>query len=192
MVRKILNHYLAGRIYDLELAVGLQRTTLPTMAPTQMLVHARAPFAPALFRPFTLRPYSWAYVAWLAFSAAVYAEALALVFRPAQLTPDDLKTGCLLGFSVMPFIFETWIGGQVSAIVCFIWALFFYCLYKNPWFRAGLALACLSRRWSRFQSWCCFAGGAGGRWRALGLGLLWRCFRLARCVDRASERGWTS
>src|ERR1700694_6335311 len=37
VIGKILNSYEAFRIYDLQLAVGLQHATLPTMAETQML-----------------------------------------------------------------------------------------------------------------------------------------------------------
>jgi hypothetical protein len=138
---KILNHYEAWRIYDLQLAVGLQHATVATMAQTQMLVFGHAPYVALLFRPFALLPYGWAYVAWLGFSAALYLAGLALVFRAARLTPDDRKTGYLLAGSSMPFLFETWIGGQLSVVVFFAWALFFYYRYKDRGFLAGMALA---------------------------------------------------
>jgi len=140
---KILNNYQAWRIYDLKLAVDLQHATLPTMPQTQMLVFGQAPFIALLFRPVALLPYGWAYVAWLVFSAAVYAAALALVFRAARLTPENRTTGYLLALSAAPFLFETWIGGQVSVMALLCWALFFYCRYRNQPFLAGMALALL-------------------------------------------------
>ena len=138
---KILNQYAAWRIYDLQLAVGLQHSTVATMAQTQMLVFGHAPYVAVLFRPFALLPYGWAYVAWLAFSAALYVGGLALLFRATRLTPSDRTTGYLLAASFMPVLFETWIGGQLSVVVFLAWALFFYCRSKDLGFLAGMALA---------------------------------------------------
>ena len=41
----------------------------------------------------------------------------------------------------MPFIFETWIGGQLSVVIFFLWALFFYLRQQNRLFLAGAVLA---------------------------------------------------
>src|SRR5580693_10474107 len=47
----------------------------------------------------------------------------------------------LLALSSTPFLFETWIGGQMSVVVFAIWVLFFWCL-ENQWlFLAGFVLA---------------------------------------------------
>jgi len=140
---KILNQYDAWRIYDLKLAVDLQHAVLPTMASTQMLVFGQAPYIAALFRPFALLPYAWAYVVWLVFSAALYAASLALFFQSARLNRNDKKTAYLLALSAMPFLFETWIGGQVSVLAFFAWGLFFYCLHNEQRLLAGAALALL-------------------------------------------------
>jgi alpha-1,2-mannosyltransferase len=140
-IGKILNTYPAARIYDLDLAVRLQHEILPSMDKTQMLVFGQAPYIAWLFRPFALLPYAWAYVAWLGFSAALYIAGLRLLFGAVRLTQEDRKTGFLLALSWAPFLFETWIGGQMAAVVFFIWALFLWCL-KNDWrFLAGLALS---------------------------------------------------
>jgi hypothetical protein len=140
-VGQILNHYPAARIYDLPLATGLQHAALPTMPETQMLVFGQAPFIAPLFRPLALLTYAWAYVAWLAFSAGLYIAGLALLFRTLGVNAKDRKTGFLLALSSTPFLFETWIGGQMSVVVFFIWALFFWCLEKDRHFLAGLVLA---------------------------------------------------
>jgi alpha-1,2-mannosyltransferase len=140
-IGKILNNYAPSRVYDLQLAVSLQHATLPTMPETQMLVFGQAPFVASLFRPFALLPYAWAYVAWLGFSAVLYAAGLALLFRTVKLNAEDRRTGFLLALSSTPFLFETWIGGQMAVVVFFIWVLFFWCLQCDRCFLAGFALA---------------------------------------------------
>ena len=141
VIGKILNSYEAFRIYDLQLAVGLQHATLATMDETQMLVFGHAPYVAYLFRPFAALPYAWAYIAWLAFSAALYLLSLFLLFGSVNLPREHRKTGLLLAVSSVPFILETWIGGQLSVVVFFAWALFFYCRHKNRLFLAGMALS---------------------------------------------------
>jgi alpha-1,2-mannosyltransferase len=140
-IGNILNHYPPARIYDLELATTLQHATLRTMPETQMLVFGQAPFVASLFRPLALLPYAWAYVTWLGFSAALYLAALALLFRTVRLNAEDRKTGFLLALSFMPFLFETWIGGQMSVVVFSIWVLFLWALKNNLRVLAGFVLA---------------------------------------------------
>jgi hypothetical protein len=140
-VGKILNNDAPARVYDLELISTLQHAALPSMPDTQMLVFAQAPFIASLFRPFALLPYAWAYVAWLGFSAALYLASLALLFRTMRLSADDRKTGFLLALSSTPFLFETWIGGQMSVVVFAIWVLFFWCLDNDRRVLSGFVLA---------------------------------------------------
>src|ERR1700680_2058649 len=106
VIGKILNSYEAFRIYDLQLAVGLQHATLATMDETQMLVFGHAPYVAYLFRPFAALPYAWAYIAWLAFSAALYLLSLFLLFGSVNLPREHRKTGLLLAVSSVPFILE--------------------------------------------------------------------------------------
>lgn len=140
-VGKILNNYSPARIYDLRLALVLQHSALPAMPATQMLVFGQAPFIASLFRPFALLPYAWAYVAWLGFSAGLYMAGLAVLFRTVHLNAEDRKTGYLLALSATPFLFETWIGGQMSVVVFVVWVLFFWCLENKRPFLAGFVLA---------------------------------------------------
>jgi alpha-1,2-mannosyltransferase len=143
-VGAILNHFAHARVYDLALATSLQHAALPSMPDSQMLVFGQAPFIASLFRPFALLPYAWAYVVWLGFSAGLYIAALALLFRTVRLNAEDRKTGFLLALSATPFLFETWIGGQVSVVVFFIWALFFWCLENDqPWLAGCVLALCL-------------------------------------------------
>src|SRR5579864_6641050 len=140
-IGKILNNYEAFRIYDLQLAVGLQHATLPAMPETEMLVFGHAPYIACLFRPFAALPYAWAYIAWLAFSAALYLLSLLLLFGSGNLPLEYRKTGLLLAVSSVPFILETWIGGQLSVVVFFACALFFYFRHRDRLFLAGIVLS---------------------------------------------------
>jgi hypothetical protein len=144
-IGKILNQYAPARVYDLQLATSLQHTSLPSMPETQMLVFGQAPFIASLFRPFALLPFAWAYVAWLGFSAGLYGAGLALLFGTLRLNAENRTTGFLLALSSTPFLFETWIGGQMSVVVFFIWAMFFWCLENDrrviAGFGAGFVLA---------------------------------------------------
>ena len=166
-IGKILNTDLPARVYDLRLATGLQHATLPSMPDTQMLVFGQAPFIASLFRPFALLPYAWAYVTWLGFSAALYIAGLALLFRTLRLNAEDRKTGFLLALSSTPFLFETWIGGQMSVVAFFIWVLFFWCLERDWRFLAGFALAlCLFK--PTLVALPVLMLVLGRRWRVLG------------------------
>lgn len=137
----ILDKYPPARIYDLPFAVALQHAALPAMPETQMLVFGQAPFIAPLFRPFAKLPYAWAYVAWLVCSAGLYVTALLILFRTLRLNSEDRKTGMLLALSSAPFLFESWIGGQVSVIAFLLWVLFFWFLSRNRPFSAGFLLA---------------------------------------------------
>jgi len=141
VIGKILNNFDPSRIYDLKLAVDLQHSILPSMADTQMLVYAHAPYVALLFKPFAMLPYLWAYAAWLGFSAALYLTGITLLFRATALPAEHRTTGFLLAVSFMPFIFETWIGGQLSVVIFFLWALFLCFRHQNRLFLAGVALA---------------------------------------------------
>jgi hypothetical protein len=143
-VGKILNIHPPASIYDLELEVKLQHETLPSMAGTQMLVFGQAPYLAWLFRPFASLPYTWAYLGWLGFSAALYIAGLWALFGAVQLNREDRKTGFLLALSWAPFLFETWIGGQIAAAVFCIWAVFLRCLQNERRFRAGWFFRCVS------------------------------------------------
>jgi hypothetical protein len=106
-----------------------------------MLVYGHAPYIALLFKPFAMLPYLWAYCAWLGFSAVLYLSAITLLFRAAGVPLEHRKTGFLLAVSFMPFIFETWIAGQLSVVIFFLWALFLFCRHQHRPFLAGIVLA---------------------------------------------------
>lgn len=138
---KILNQLDGARLYNLDLEVKLQHQAVPATSADQMLVFASAPFLAQIFRPFAALPYAWAYVAWLLFSMALYSGGLVLLIRSTALSAQQRLTGFLLGVSFMPFVMETWIGGQISVVGFFAVALFVFCRARNRKFLAGVALS---------------------------------------------------
>jgi hypothetical protein len=138
---KILNQYEPARLYDLDLEVQLQHQAAPATSKDQMLVFASAPYAGLIYRPIAGLPYPWAYVAWLVFSMALYAATIVLLLRSTRLSDQQRKTGLLLAISSMPFLLESWIGGQISVLGFFAVALFLFCRARNHRFLAGIALA---------------------------------------------------
>ena len=138
---KILNQFEPARLYDMDLEVRLQHEAVPEMSASQMLVFASAPAVALIYRPFALLPYRWGYVAWLVFSISLYAAALVLVIRSVPLSNEHRRTGFLLGLSAVPFLLETWIGGQISVLAVSTLALFVFFRSRNSSFLAGAALA---------------------------------------------------
>jgi hypothetical protein len=167
---EILNQHQPSHLYDLDLEVPLQHAAAPGASKDQMLVYASAPYAGLIHRPFAWLSYPWAYVAWLAFSLALYSAAVVLLLRSVQISDRQRKTGFLLAISAMPFLIETWIGGQISVLAFFAIALFAFCRARNRKFLAGLALALALFKPTLIAipvlMLCC-----GRRWRMLG-GLL--------------------
>lgn len=138
---RILNQHEPARLYDLDLEVALQHKFAPGMSKDHMLVFASAPYLAWIYRPLAGLPYAWSYVAWLIFSFALYAASLLLLLGSVPLSRTQQKTGFLLGISSMPFLMETWIGGQISVLGFFAICLFVYSRSKNLPFLSGLGLA---------------------------------------------------
>jgi len=138
---KILNQFEAARMYDLDLEVRLQHQAAPGTSQDQMLVFASAPYVGLIQRPFAALPYPWAYVAWLGFSLCLYSTAVGLLLLSTGFSREQRTTGFLLGISAMPFLMESWIGGQISVLGFFAVALFVFCRARDRRFLAGVALS---------------------------------------------------
>jgi hypothetical protein len=138
---KILNEHPTQKLYDLDLEVDLQHKAVPEAAKDQMLVFASAPYVAQIYRPFALLPYTWAYVAWLAISFGLYIAGVVLLLRSAGLSGVIGNTALLLAISSMPFLMETWIGGQISVLAFVALAGFAFLRSRNQPFVAGLILS---------------------------------------------------
>lgn len=136
---RILDQHEPARLYEPEYLWRLEHETVPETPPNEICPFAYPPVVAQLFRPLASVPYRWAYCIWLAFSMAVYALGLWLLFRDRHCA-SYRRTAVLLSLSAPMYIMETWIGGQLSFVTFFAVALFVYC-FENGWpALAGLAL----------------------------------------------------
>jgi len=172
---KILNSgHGASWIYHIETIVSVEHESLPAMDQSQMLLFGYAPYIATLFRPLALLPYFWAYCVWLAISLALYTASLAMLFRGS--------IPFLLALSSPMFVFETWIGGQISVIAFVAVALFIANFRRGRFFLAGLSLAIAAYKPSLIaipvlmliigRCWRVVAGAAAGTAASAALALM--------------------
>jgi hypothetical protein len=156
----ILNRGLGSQLYDLNLQTTLLRELFPTNDGASL--YPNAPWFALLFRPFALLPFSWAYVAWVLFSIALYLSGLALIW-PKGLDFETRRTAFLAAVSFQPFVFQTLISGQVTAVAFFLitaairllrdgrclaaGCVLSGCLYKPTMLVLLLPMLLLSGRW---------------------------------------------
>jgi alpha-1,2-mannosyltransferase len=141
-VGKVLQSQPHARIYDIAYLSQLEHQAVSTMPKTQMLIFGNAPYIAWLFLPLAKLPYFTAYCVWLVFSIGLYGAALWVLLRgrfPAQ----HQLTIFILALSAPVYIFETWIGGQLSVIAFASVVFFVRCLEKRRLFFSGLVLGCL-------------------------------------------------
>lgn len=153
---------------------------------------AYPPFLAQVFRPFALLPYGVSFAVWAVLAVGVFAVALRFVLRGFGPASVDLRERAFwLALSFQPFLFETWLGGQLSGF-----AFAFYgaaivlemrgrpllsglvlslCLYKPQLLFAALPMLVLTRRWKTLAG---FAAGAVSIVTATGLTMGWRVFAL--------------
>jgi hypothetical protein len=106
----------------------------------KQLPYVHPPFVAFAFRPLTLLPYETAFAAWLLISGSLYLFGLLLARKTLGATILDWPTVFLLALSFEPFIMECWLGGQLSALGFFGYALTLACEGRDRPFGAGLAL----------------------------------------------------
>src|SRR4030095_1852495 len=101
------------------------------------LPYVTPPYVATLFSPLALFPFSFAYLVWIFISVALYAGAVSLIAR-LELLPRDMTLLVCLAFP--PFLMLVIAGGQISAIGCFIFALWIYLTKRQRKFLAGMVL----------------------------------------------------
>lgn len=139
-VGKVFNENEPAKVYDVEFLNKIMHTVMPLMDQGEMLPMMHGPYLPLVFRPFAKLSYQWAYVAWLIFSVVLYVISLFLL-RPPGMSDADAKTGFLLAISSPVFLLETWIGGQISILAFFVFALFFWLRRQHYLVASGFVLA---------------------------------------------------
>ncbi len=112
---RILNEYPAARLYDTQLQQRIRIEAIPGADRTKFLPYLYPPFVAEAFRPLARMPYRWAFATWLVVSAGLYILGLMLIRAGCPLV-EHSRTAVLLAMSFSPFLFETWGGGQLSAV----------------------------------------------------------------------------
>ena len=134
-------------------------------------------------------PYVWAYAAWLGFSLVVYGAALWLI-RPLGFAGPAAVTALLLAISWPPYLFETWIGGQVSVVGFLAIAGFLRLRRGGRMFLAGVCLALAAFK-PTLVLVPAFMLLMAGEWAACGW-ILGRNHGSLRAVGRGCRNGWTA
>lgn len=130
---RILNHFGSQRLYDFQ----LQQDLVQELVPGFSVPYVTPPYVAILFSPLALLPFSFAFLIWIFISVALYAGAVSLIAR-LELLPRGMTLLICLAFP--PFLMLTIAGGQISAIGCFIFALWIYLMKRERKFLAGLVL----------------------------------------------------
>jgi len=133
---RILNHYGSHRLYDFQLQHDLTQEYVPGFS----LPYVTPPYVAILFSPLALLPFSFAYLIWIFVSVGLYAGAISLMAR-LELLPRGMTLLVCFGFP--PFLMLAIAGGQISALGCFVFALWIYLMKRQRQFLAGLVLGLL-------------------------------------------------
>ena len=138
---QILNHGQPHDLYNRTLHHQLYHDLLPEESQQVAIPYVHPPFVAGLLKPVARLPYPQAVMIWLVITAMFYLSATYIVIRSL---PYDLVHQrwliLMLACSFEPFAFECWLGGQLSAIGYFSFALCFAALQRQQPLWAGIAL----------------------------------------------------
>lgn len=138
---EILNRGQLERLYDRDLHYQLYHELLPGEDQQAAIPYIHPPFVAGLLRPLAGCPYPTAVVIWLTISICLYLAGIALMMVAAPWPVAGQQwLVVLLACSFEPFAFECWLGGQLSAIGFFSFALCFAALQRRRPVWAGIGL----------------------------------------------------
>lgn len=138
---QILDHGDTTKLYDRDLHFRLYHELLPNLPADEAIPYVHPPFVAEALRPLTRVPYEFAVAIWLAISALLYGSAVWMLTRSLTGIPREHRSLILLlALSFAPFIFECWLGGQLSAVGFFSFALAWLALNRERPVAAGMAL----------------------------------------------------
>lgn len=138
---QILERGQTPQLYDRILHQQIYHELLPHEEPNVAIPYVHPPFVAGLLRPLTWLSYPTAVAIWMAITAGLYLGGTLLLLKSmpeAARLPMWLAT--LVAFSFEPFLFECWLGGQLSAIAFFSYAACFALFQRRQQLMAGCAL----------------------------------------------------
>lgn len=138
---QILDRGQESKLYDRELHDQLYHALLPNLDPNDSIPYVHPPFVAGVLRPLTHLPYEAAVAVWLAISAGLFGSGMWFLIRSLRNLPREQTSLILLmALSFEPFLMECWLGGQLSAIGFFSYAVAWLLLSRNRPVAAGMAL----------------------------------------------------
>lgn len=137
---QILDQGDAGKLYDRDLHAKLYHELLPNLPKDEIIPYVHPPFVAGTLRLLTPLSYDTAAVIWLVISMALYVSGVLLVLKACPLLDGEHRwLVVLLAVSFEPFLFETWLGGQLSSVAFFSYALAWYFWRRGMAGSAGMA-----------------------------------------------------
>ena len=141
---KILNDYPPAKLYDFRLQSELLHSLLPKISLTEELPYVNPPFFALIFKPLSRLPFMVSYSFWILVSVILYVLGFKLFWKTLYSMPQKASTvAFLLALSFEPFLMETVLGGNSSALAFFAYALFLYFWHFKKDLRSGLSLGIL-------------------------------------------------
>lgn len=138
---QILDQGDTTKLYDRELHAQLYHRLLPKLPRDEIIPYVHPPFVAGTLRLLTWLPYDTAVAVWLFISLALYITGTLILLRACPTLDQPQRwLVVLLALSFEPFLFECWLGGQLSAVGYFSFALTYYFLKQGKPLQAGLAL----------------------------------------------------
>lgn len=138
---QILDRGHADQLYDRTLHDRLYHELLPKLDPHDSIPYVHPPFVAGVLRPLTWLSYEVAVAVWLMISLSLFLAGVWLLVRSSSGLPRE-QTGLvmLLALSFEPFLMECWLGGQLSSVGFFSYALAWSFLSRNRPIASGMAL----------------------------------------------------
>lgn len=138
---QILDQGDAAHLYDRDLHAQLYHRLLPKLPKDEIIPYVHPPFVAGTLRLLTRFPYDFAVALWMLFTLLLYIAGTLIMLQVCpELDRHHRWLVVLLAVSFEPFLFECWLGGQLSAVGTFSFALCYYFLKKDRPLLAGVAL----------------------------------------------------
>ncbi|MBL8822185.1 MAG: DUF2029 domain-containing protein [Planctomycetia bacterium] len=138
---QLLSEGHVDRLYDRELHATYYHRLFPKIPADEVIPYVHPPFVASFFRSLVWLEYDYAALIWLIISLVLYLTGLrTMLLACPKLKSRDYWLVILLALSFEPFLFECWLGGQLSAIAFLSYALTFVFYQRNRPVLAGIAL----------------------------------------------------
>ncbi|HQR08198.1 MAG TPA: glycosyltransferase family 87 protein [Gemmatales bacterium] len=138
---QILDQKDVSKLYDRDLHARFYHELLPNLPKEEIIPYVHPPFVAGVLRVLTPSSYDTAVAIWLVISMALYVSGVLLILRTCPFLDSQHRwLVVLLAVSFEPFLFETWLGGQLSSVAFFSYALAWYFWRRGMAGPTGMAL----------------------------------------------------